>query len=308
MGPRPKVHESRSSPKVFVLFFLLTVPAAMGRPEEGTPRRVVSMAPNLTQILYDLGAQDLLVGVTDFCKFPHEARSKPKVGGWLNPNYEKILSLEPDLVLTLEFSGKAASTLRRLKVPVLVQDCMTVPDVLRAYDVLGKRLGREKQAARAKRRLAERLERVRGRARTFDPVPVLFVVDRTPGTLDQIYAVGPKNFVDDLISWCGGRNILSDAKTSYPLVSKEALLKRDPEVIVNALAEAQIGPERIPGEVKVWQKLPSLRAVKNQRVYCFTNEDYLIPGPTMANLAEYLSVIFEKASKDGKGKDEKITR
>lgn len=269
------------------------------------PRRIVSMAPNLTQIVYDIGAQDLLVGVTDFCKFPKQARSKPKVGGWLDPNYERILSLQPDLVLTLEFGGKTARTLRRLKVPVLVQDCMTVPDVLEAYDILGEKLGRKEAAAKAKRRLEARLEKVRKRAKTFDPVPVLFVVDRTPGTLDQMYAVGPKNFVDDLITWCGGRNILSDAKTSYPLVSKEVLLKRDPEVIVNSLAEAQVGAGRIPAEIQVWQKFPSLRAVREHRVHCFTNEDYLIPGPTMANLAEYLSDIFEEASRQGKGRPKK---
>jgi iron complex transport system substrate-binding protein len=255
------------------------------------------MAPNLTQIVYDIGAQDLLVGVTDFCKFPREARRKEKVGGWLNPSYERVLSLRPDLVLTLEFNGKVAATLRRLKVPVLVQDCMTVEDVLRAYDVLGRELGRERQAAKAKARLAQRLEKVRQKARSFEPVPVLFVVDRTPGTLDQIYAVGPGNFVDDLLAWCGGRNILSDAKLSYPLVSKEVLLKRDPLVIVNALAEGQVGPDKLMEEVKVWEGLPTLRAVRDRQVHCFTNEDYLIPGPTMANLAEYLSRIFEEAAK-----------
>lgn len=283
-------------PAVLPLLFVLTIPLAAGS-EASKPRRVVSMAPNLTQILFDIGAGDLLVGVTDFCKYPKEARSKEKVGGWINPNFERILALDPDLVVTLEFGGKSAETLRRLKVSVLVQDCMTVEDVLSAYDVLGKALGREKQAGRAKARLAKRLEKVRLKAKEFEPVSLLFVVDRTPGALDQIYGVGPKNFVDDLIAWCGGRNILSDAPIPYPLVSKEQLLKRDPEVIVNALAEAHIRPEGVQGEVKVWEGMPSLRAVREKRVFAFTNEDYLIPGPTMANLAEYLSGIFEQIRK-----------
>ncbi len=261
------------------------------------PHRIISMAPNLTQIVYDIGAQDLLVADTDFCKFPPAARAKPKVGGWINPNYEKILSLKPDLVLTLRFNGQTADTLKRLKVPVLIQDCMTVEDVLNAYDILGKRLGRAAQAKVAKERLRKRLERVRERAKTFSPIPVLFVVDRTPGALDQIYGVGSKNFVDELIRWCGGKNILSDSPVPYPLVSKEELLKRDPEVIVNALAEAHLHPGGIESEVRVWDKFPSLRAVRHQRVYCFDNEDYLIPGPTMANLAEYLSGIFERTAK-----------
>ncbi len=114
--------------------------------------------------------------------------------------------------------------------------------------------------------------------------------------MEQIYGVGPNNFVDELIRWAGGVNILSDAKEPYPLVSKEQLIKRDPDVIVNALAEAHLKSNGIAGEAAVWDAMPGLKAVKNHRVYCFPdNEDYLIPGPTMANLAEYLSGIFQKA-------------
>jgi iron complex transport system substrate-binding protein len=261
------------------------------------PRRIISMAPNLTQIVYDIGAQDMLVGVTDFCKFPPAARSKEKIGGWINPNYEKILSLKPDLVIALKFHGKAVDNLRKLNVPVLVLDCMTIQDVLDAYDVLGKELGRQKDARRAKARLSKRLKKVKAEAKNRKPVPVLFVIDRTPGALEQIYGVGPNNFVDELIRWSGGENMLSDAKEPYPLVSKEQLLKRDPEVIVNALAEAHLKSNGVEGEAAVWNALPSLKAVKNHHVYCFTNEDFLIPGPTMANLAEYLSHIFEEARK-----------
>ncbi len=261
------------------------------------PKRVISMAPNLTQIVYDIGAENLLVGVTDFCKFPPAARSKARIGGWINPNYEKILSLKPDLVLALKFHGKAVDNLRELKVPVLVLDCMTVQDVLDAYDILGSKLGREKEAQLAKAKLAKRLDKVKTEAKKRKPVPVLFVIDRTPGALEQIYGVGPNNFVDELIRWAGGVNILADAKEPYPLVSKEQLIKRDPEVIVNALAEAHLKSDGIVGEAAVWDAMPGLRAVKNHQVYCFDNEDYLIPGPTMANLAEYLSKIFEAARK-----------
>ncbi|HVZ80063.1 MAG TPA: helical backbone metal receptor [bacterium] len=271
--------------------------AALGWAKEPAPlpRRIISMAPNLTQIVYDIGAQDLLVGVTDFCKFPPAARQKEKVGGWIDPNYEKIVSLKPDLVLALKFHGKAVDNLKVLKVPVLVLDCQTIEDVLAAYDLLGRTLGREKDAERAKDRLQKRLEAVKRRAAGREPISVLFVVDRNPGSLQQIYGVGPRNFVDELIGWAGGRNILSDAPVVYPLVSKEQMIKRDPEVIVNALAEAHLKSGGVEDETRVWDTLPVLKAVREHRVYCFTNEDYLIPGPTMANLAEYLCDIFEKA-------------
>lgn len=253
------------------------------------------MAPNLTEIIYDIGAQDLLVGVTDFCKYPPEAQKKEKIGGWIDPNYEKILSLKPDLVLALKFHGKAVDNLIKLHVNVLVQDCQTVEDVLNAYDILGKALGREEAARKAKARLAARLNKIRAVPSQGKPVSVLFVIDRTPGALEQIYGVGPHNFVDALIRWTGGVNILSDASVPYPLVSKEQLLKRDPDVIINALPPAHGRPGEVLKETAVWDRMPSLKAVKNHQVYCFDDEDFLVPGPTMVKLAEYLSGVFNKA-------------
>ena len=267
-------------------------------PEPSPPHRVISMAPNLTEIVYDIGAQDLLVGVTDFCKYPPQAQAKEKIGGWINPNYEKILSLKPDLVLALKFHGKAVDNLRKLKVPVLVQDCQTVEDVLGAYDVLGKALGREESARKAKQRLSARLSKIRRGPGQGRPVSVLFVIDRTPGALEQIYGVGPGNFVDALIRWTGGVNILSDAPVPYPLVSKEQLLKRDPDVIINALPPAHGRSGEVLQETAVWDKLPALKAVKNRRVYCFDQAEYLIPGPGMVGLAEYLSKIFDQVKNE----------
>jgi iron complex transport system substrate-binding protein len=280
-----------------LVIFLLGAPAAQPedtREERTTPGRVISLAPNLTQIVYDIGAGDLLVGVSDFCKFPKQARTKKKMGGWLNPNYEKILSEKPDLVLALKFNGKLVDNLRKLKVPVLALDCMTVKDVLRAYDKLGKRLGREKQAKHARTRLEKRLEMARKKSPDRKPVSVLFVIDRKPGTLEQVYGAGPKTFVNELIHLAGGKNILSDSPSPYPLVSKEFVLNRDPEVIVESLVKSRMTKGGIKKQTGAWKKLSTLQAVKNDRLYGFTNEDYLIPGPTMANLAEYLSDVFQK--------------
>jgi iron complex transport system substrate-binding protein len=262
--------------------------------EPTAPLRVISMAPNLTQIVFDIGAGDRLVGVSDFCRFPKEARGIKKMGGWLNPNYERILSEKPDLVLALKFNGKLVDNLRKIKIPVLALDCMTVKDVLKAYDAMGKRLGREKEARHARVRLEKRLDRVGKKSRGLKPVSVLFIVDRTPGTLEQIYGAGPKTFVNELIGLTGGKNILADSLAPYPLVSKEQILRRDPDVIVEALVKSRMKKGEMKKETGIWKKLSTLHAVRNDRVYGFTNEDYLIPGPTMANLAEYLSDIFQK--------------
>jgi iron complex transport system substrate-binding protein len=197
--------------------------------------------------------------------------------------------------LALKFNGKLVDNLRKMKVEVLALDCMTVKDVLKAYGTLGKRLGREKQARQAKARLEKRLEKAGKRRLGIKPVSVLFVVDRLPGTLEQIYGAGSKTFVNELIDLAGGKNILCDSLAPYPLVSKELVLKRDPEIIVEALVKSRMKKGGIRKETGAWKQLSTLQAVKNDHVYGFTNEDYLIPGPTMANLAEYLSDVFQKA-------------
>ena len=252
------------------------------------------MAPNLTEMIYDIGAEEQLVGVTDFCKFPMAANSKEKVGGWINPNYEKILSLKPDLVVSLQFHGQAVDTLKKLKVPVLVVDCQTVQDILNAYEVLGKKLGHELDARRGKAAIERRLAKAKSRAKKHKPVDVLFVIGHSPGTLDQLYGVGPKNFVDELVTLVGGVNILADAKEPYPLISKEQLIKRDPEVIIDSIPSDEMSPKQAQAAKESWKKFSQLKAVRKNHVFILTRDEFLIPGPTMAGLAEYLSKIFSQ--------------
>ncbi|HVM33626.1 MAG TPA: helical backbone metal receptor, partial [bacterium] len=140
------------------------------------PQRIISMSPHFTEILYDIGAQDRLVGVTDFCKFPPEARTKPKVGGLFNPNFEAVVALKPDLVLLVPFYGQTIESFKRLGIPVLVKDDSSLKDIWDTYDALGKALGLESQARAASAKLKTRLDRVSQKARTRKPVSILFVV------------------------------------------------------------------------------------------------------------------------------------
>ena len=255
------------------------------------------MAPNITEMIYDMGASGQLVGVTDYCRFPLVARLKPKVGGWLNPNYEKILSLKPDLVIALHFHGETVDNLKKLKIPVLVLDCQTVKDILDAYDVLGKTLGHELDARRGKEAMERRLAKAKRLAQKHGPVSVLFVIGHSPGTLDQLYGVGPKNFVDELVTLMGGVNILADAKEPYPLVSKEQLIKRDPDVIIDSIPSSEMNPKQLKAEKESWKKFSQLKAVRENHVFTLTRDEFLIPGPTMAGLAEYLSKTFNQIEK-----------
>lgn len=279
------------------LFFLMLQAAALAQSRTPTavfPQRVISLSPNFTEIIYDIGAQDQLVGVTDFCKFPPEAREKEKVGGWVNPNIEKIVSLRPDLLLVPQFIGSGGERLKKLNLPLLVLNWATVEDVLRLYDVIGGKLGRLRQARKAKARFQARLDGLKGKEPQGPPLSVLFIVDHTPGTLQQLYGVGSHNFIDELIRWTGGRNVLGDSPLEYPLVSKEQIIQRDPDVIITVLPP-QCKPKEEEQDLETWKQLPSLKAVREGHLYCFQGDDLMIPGPTLLHLAGLLSDALQKA-------------
>ncbi len=263
---------------------------------QAPPQRVISLSPNFTEIIYDIGAQDQLVGVTNYCKFPPEAQQKAKVGGWLNPNIEKIVSLKPDLILVPQFTSDGGAKFKKLHLPVWVLNWATVEDVLKLYDAIGEKLGHVADARRAKARLQARLDRLKGSQPHETPLSVLFIVDHTPGTLQQLYGVGSHNFVDELIQWTGGKNVLEDSPVEYPMVSKEQIVSRDPDVIITVLP-----PQTKPGEEKAdldsWKQLPSLKAVREGHIYSFQGDDLMVPGPTILHLAELLSDAFAQARK-----------
>jgi iron complex transport system substrate-binding protein len=264
---------------------------------KSVPQRVISLSPNLTEMIYDMGAQDQLVGDTDYCKFPSDAQKKEKIGGWVNPNIEKMVSLKPDLIVALKFHDKAVNTLKKLKMNVVVLNCDSVEDILASYSQLGKLLGHEKQAEAARQSLIARLEKIKQRAKGKKPVAVLFVVGRTPGTVDQVYAVGGKNFINELIEMAGGVNVMVDAMTGYPLVSKEELIQRNPDLIVDSVLSHELKARKVENQ-SAWDQMPVLKAVQQKHVYYFLDEDFLIPGPSMVKLGEFLCDTFEKVRAD----------
>jgi iron complex transport system substrate-binding protein len=277
-----------------VLFLILGLTRVFS---QTVPQRVISLSPNLTEMIYDLGAQDRLVGDTDFCKFPPEAEKKEKIGGWVNPNFEKIVSLKPDLVVALKFHDKAVNTLKKLNIPVIIYNCDSVEDILETYTQLGEKLGCEAKAKTARQALEKRLAKVKLKGKGQKPLSVLFVVGRTPGTLNQIYGVGPQTFVDELIQMAGGVNVLHDSKTGYPLVSKEELIQRNPDVIIDSVLSHEMKARKLE-KSSTWDQMPVLQAVTKHHVYYFLDQDFLIPGPSMVKLGEFLSDTFEKVRAD----------
>ncbi len=259
------------------------------------PLRIVSTAPSLTEALFALGLGPQVVGVTDYCLYPPEAASKPRIGTFLQPSLERILALKPDLVLTIRNPVELTEKFRRvgLKVEEFADD--TTADVFAALDRLGRLTSRQAEAARIASSILKDFEAVRGRAASLPRRRVLFLVGRSPGSFQGMYGAGPQTFIDEIMAMAGGVNVLASSGPRYPKVSLEQILSTDPDVILDMgnLDHAAGKPlQPAPEVLALWAQYPQLRAVRGKQVYVVAGDLYIRPGPRMGQAARaYLRLI-----------------
>ncbi len=257
-----------------------------------TFRRVVCMSPAVTEIVFAVGAGDRVVGVSDYTMYPPEALDRPVCGGAYTPSSERILSVDPDLIVT---QGDA-ERLRRFAADNgigFVSLALTDLDsICGETERLGALLEVPERAALVTAEIRYRLARTRARASASEAVPVFLVTFREPEALNDLNTVGAGTFLDDLLAAAGGRNVFHDLPQAYGPVSKEAVLARRPEVIVELhgeggdLAEVQAETERL------WAGMAGLPAVRNGRVHVVESTYAMIPGPRVADLAERFAVLL----------------
>jgi iron complex transport system substrate-binding protein len=246
-------------------------------------RRIVSIAPNLTETIYALGAQDRLVGDTDYCDYPPEAKQKPHVGGALNPSLEAVVALKPDLVLATTAINRRATVeaLERLGVAVYATDPRTVEGVLQSMRTLSALIGGGQQADALAAQLQTRLADLRARLAGDPPRRALFVV-----WVDPFISIGPRTFLADALRWAGAESVVR-AKGDWPQVSLEEVVRLDPEYLVFAEADHAAGESEFE-ELKVRPGWRALRAVKERHI-AIVSDALNRPAPRMIDAIEELA-------------------
>jgi len=217
-----------------------------GRPFEfsSPPQRIVSHVPSITETLFALGLDERIVGVSDHCDYPEEANSKPKIGGYFNPNIEAIVALEPDLVLTDGYVADIAQ-LDNFGIPWVVLQPKDMDWVLRDIELLGKITGTEQTAMEITDDMRNRIDAVVSTVGNATRPRVFYVFDATDPT--KPWTPGPGSFVNDLIGLAGGENIAAQAQGPWIQFSLEELVNLDPEIILvdSMHGTAVISPEAI---------------------------------------------------------------
>lgn len=247
---------------------------AMGRSVElpATPQRIVSLVPSVTEILFALDLGDRIVGVTRFCTYPEEAKSKPQVGDYSNPSLEAVLLQHPDLVIISAASASPAllGRMERLGLSVYIIYPHGIAETIATIRALGQVTGATLKGEQMARQLAATVEQVQAAVAGRTRPRVLFCVMVQPLTV-----AGPGTLIDDLITVAGGENVVPAGPGRYPTWGDEALLLADPDIII-------VSPHPgTPNPVDHFAAWPSLTAVKEHRIVSVTPDWVHRPGPRL---------------------------
>ena len=258
------------------------------------PARIVSTSPSITETLFALGLGDRVIGVSRYCHYPPEVATRPRVGTFLKPNAEIIARLRPDLVIVQRLPNDVAEQLRAVEVKVKQVDNGDLARNLETMREIGRAAGVEDRAEALVSHIRRDLDQIA--SRTHGPSRrVLFVVGRTPGRLESIVAVGKGSYLNELIAIAGGANVLADSPMAYTRISLEALVRLNPDVIIDMgeMAETTgVTEERKQAVVHLWQSQSGLAAVTARRVVAVASDIYVVPGPRMVDAAREMARLI----------------
>ncbi len=247
-------------------------------------RRVVSLAPSVTEILFALGVGDRVVGVSAYCDYPPEAQRIDRIGTFLTPNVERILAKQPDLVIGVPSPGNRApvENLRSLGLRVVIVDPEGVAAILESIRSIAAAVGVPEEGERLVGAIGRRLAALAGRLEGAARRRVLMVVGRAP-----LMAAGRGTYQDELIRLAGGDNVAAASGEHWPNLGVEFVIAAAPEVII----DVSMGSEATSadGAMAFWRAFPTVPAVRDRRVHTEGASALLRPGPRVAETLELVA-------------------
>jgi iron complex transport system substrate-binding protein len=262
-----------------------------------SPRRIVSLAPNITEILFAVGAGDTVVGTSLFTNYPPGAEKIPMVGSYIKPNLERIIELAPDLVIATADGEKKAeiNRLSSLGIPVYIINPKDLAGVVRTVREIGALVGRRESADAVASAMERRIAVVRERVGGLPKVRALLVLSMNP-----LVTMSARTFQDELIGAAGGINIAAGESIRYPTLSMEAVIVRAPEVIVMTTMSHDEDYHALTAE---WSRFGSIPAVKEGRVFVVDSDIVDRPSPRIVEGLEALArLLHPEAFKDEDGR------
>lgn len=272
-----------------------TLACADGVGAQATPptaRRIVSLVPALTEMLFAIGAGPQVIAVSSYDDEPADVRRLPRVGALLDPDVERILSLRPDLVVTYGSQSDLQAQLTRAAVPFYDYRHGGLDTVTATLRDLGGRTGHRAGADRVAGDIERRLAAVRRRTAGRPRPRTLLVFGRERGALRNIYASGGRGFLHEMLVAAGGDNVFADVDREAVQATTELILARAPDVILEVRSADITTDAEAAAEARSWQPLASVPAVRDGRVIVLTGRGLTVPGPRVAEVVERIERVL----------------
>jgi iron complex transport system substrate-binding protein len=265
----------------------LCLATAAANQSADAPKRVISLIPAVTEMVYAIGAGPQLVAAGSFDNYPPEVAALPRVGGLLDPDVERILALKPDLVIVYATQNDLRLQLERAGINQFSYKHGNLGGVMETIRALGARLGRPEAADRLAVDLENRLSAIRRKVSGRPRPRTLVVFGRDALALRGIFASGGIGFIHDMLTTAGGNNVFADVKRESVQATSELVLQRVPEAIIEM--RQSLKPDEIAAERAVWSALTSLPAVRAERIFILTDPSLPVPGPRVAHATELIA-------------------
>jgi iron complex transport system substrate-binding protein len=272
-------------------------PAARARQ---APRRIVSVVPAVTEMLFAIGAGPQVVAVSSFDTWPPEVASLPKVGALLDPDFEQILHLRPDLVVVYGAESELRTKLRRAGIatyPYVMGGLSNLPRTVRE---LGGTVGRPAAAESTAAAIEARFEAIRKRVAGRTRPRTLLVFGREPGALRAIDASGGVGFLADIVELAGGENVFAGVRRESLRIGTEEILAARPDLIIDLHYGRALDPEQVDRERDAWKSLASVPAVRDGKVALLVGNEFVVPGPRLVEAAEAIADVIHPQRRMGR--------
>ena len=268
----------------------LTIVDQMGREVtlDDMPQRIISLSPSNTEVLFALGLEEKVVGVTEYCNYPPQAQEKENIGGFSTPSIEKIVELEPDMVLASTIHREEVPRLEDLGITVMVVESATVAELFTSIALIAEVTGVVAEGDELIDSMQDRIDAVQavvGDIAEEDKRLVYYEVYSDP-----LMSAGHDAFITEIIDLAGGVNIFGDIDESYPQISAEVVAERQPEIILypDYHGTADLMLETMTGRPG-WENVP---AVLNENIFAVSDDAFARPGPRMVDAMEEAASLF----------------
>lgn len=274
--------------KRVLLLMLLMMPLVLAA-QTPRPERIVSLVPAVTEMIFAMGDGARVAAVSNYDHFPAEVSRLPRVGGLLDPSVERIFAAKPDLVIVYATQKELIERLDRARIPYFNYQHKALADIMTTIRSVGARIGSAARADAVAAEMDRALAEIRAKTAGLPHPATLLVFERDPASLRNVYASGGYGFLHDMLEIAGGRNVFAGVKQQAVQASTEMLLASKPDVIIELLYGDRLQPAGIATELRAWDALASVPAVRAHRVSALTGDEFVVPGPRVVEATRKLA-------------------